>query len=461
MQIYPLTYSANLINTQSINRPAAAGRINFCAKIPDLNDFNRAINNRNKILYGNKTNFVRYSLSQIKKIFSGDKSVQKPVYSDHKWTMKEILSVEGLQHGLKIFEGLDIKQVYFLLDTIKQKGLNMPIVRGCYHNCSHCYISANPPIERMYYEDFHNFVSELSIMYKRFGLKPRLERGRPTALFHDSDGSELYLLDKNNNVHEFPELVHEIAEKLDTPSFVDTAGWNLKSEKTQKRMERLVSYYLSHPEAYNKEIHGINLSLNPFHSLRVTALNQLKKGNAENYNKLYNIYLDMVANTLNTFAPLLESDKLQFLCRAYPDNLKSPELDGFRVKDMEKIKQDVLSHFQKKYPETVKKYPKIIDILNTKITIQTRLGKSARDNNFSKYSLENRISDPPSEQVPDEKLIQDLMSSWYNRAFIDLNGDFYIINDLTSYKTNIKLNFNKKDTIKKMLPPVHFQTIEI
>ncbi|MBR1461260.1 hypothetical protein IJ596_06490, partial [bacterium] len=278
-------------------------------------------------------------------------------------------------------------------------------------------------------------------------------------LFWDSDCSETYLLDKNGKVHDLTDLTKEFYTILELTSHVDTAGWNPKSKEIQKRMERFVEYCSNNPEFLKKAITRINLSINPFHSLQTTALKQKQKGNIENYNKLHQKYLDMVANMINTFAPLIEHPKIGFTCRVYPDFMDYPELDGFRTKNMIELKTEIIEHFKSKYPETIEKYPKITDILENKIIPEDDfITKGGRDNQFKQFSRTWIKLRPLKELKSNEDLIK--RAFLVGRAYIDLNGDFYMINDYESYKTNLRLNIGK-DTNKPMRPPVHSQIVEI
>ena len=369
------------------------------------------------------------------------------------WTAKEIKSVEGLQEGLESFKGLNIKQVHFILYIIKRNGLTLPVVRGCYHHCAHCYLGAKAPVERLAYEDFHNLLSDLSEMYKRFCMEPKSYF--PSTLFWDSDCSEIYLFDKKGKIHDLTDLTKEFYSKLNAPLVFDTTGWNPRSQEAQKRMERFVEYC---KDIEGQIVSDVNLSINPFHSLRTTALKQKQKGNIENYNKLYQKYLDMVANAINTFAPLMHFPETKFICRAYPDNMTDPSLNGYRIRDMKKLKKDILKNFIDKYPQTLEKYPKILEVLDRKISPEPMIVPVKRDNQLKPFA-NVKGSGTPTQVISNQALIGKALLL-YHDAFIDLNGDFYIVNDFVTYKTNIKLNIGKT-TNKPIVPPAHFQTIVI
>ena len=54
-----------------------------------------------------------------------------------------INKLEGIQHGIKVFKNMSIKEIAFFLSTIAE----FATLRGCYNNCAHCYADAKPPIK--------------------------------------------------------------------------------------------------------------------------------------------------------------------------------------------------------------------------------------------------------------------------------------------------------------------------
>ena len=465
-----------LVSRVNFNREAciAHKNTNICFWSKDTEKFDlyqKALENRDKILLKdlekNRFSFIDSLICLFKSKESKEQFIKNQyykTYGQHKWTNSELSMIEGLQAGLNSFDGMNMKQIYFLLKLIDRKMLWMPVVRGCYHNCAHCYLDAKAPVKRMQYEDFHNFLSDISQMKSRLFYRSDddfyISNNNYGALFHDSDGSEIYVYDKNGVKHEFPELAFEVKNFLGKKLLFDTAGWNPKSKETQERMERLVAHYVKNPERFFNDIDNIYLSINPFHSIRVKALEQKQKGNIENYEQLNNIYLDMVANMLNSFAPLISQSKLSFICRAFPSNMKSPELSGYRIKDMDNLEQDIIKRFVQKYPETIKKYHNIEKHIRNKMLLgmSAHIMPTAR-NNFLKsmHASRDRVI---SESVSYEYL-KNYCDSFYCAAYVDLNGDFYFMTDYNSFKCpNIKINFAKPET-KPIMPKQFPKTYNI
>ena len=436
----------------------------------DFHDYNNAVINRDKILSiylkESRVSFldsIKYFFKTKEKSSEIISKLISEIGNNHRWTKEERNSIEGLQFGLKSFEGMNIHEVYLLLEYIKMRGLTLPIVRGCHNNCAHCYLDAKAPIMRISYEDFNNCISDIHEMYKRLKNIPLddkeyIQHNRYVSLFYDSDGSDLYLYDKNGNLHEFPEIAHSVRKNIGRKCIFDTVGWNPKSVETQKRMEKLVEYYYDNRDILLDDVYSINLSINPFHSIRVTALKQKEKGNIESYEKLNKIYLDMVANMLNTFAPLITSSKLKILSRAYSDNMGNVKLDHYRVSDMNNLKNEILKRFEEKYPETIQKYPKILSDINRKFDIAEWMGKSARNNPLKDFS----VNDERDYKLNNDSSIKDVKNYLVNnismKPYIDLNGDIYFTDDFFTLKTNLKLNFENK--ITKPVYPKIFRNIE-
>lgn len=429
-------------------------------------DFRRATKNYIEIVrsgYDNPLNFVfskEFSIGNaIKATKNYDKFVEEQADNGrdiHFWNNADFKLIEGMQYGLKSFENMTMKGIFSLIELLSnRKNLTLPVVRGCFHNCAHCFLGAKAPVERMSFEDFTNLFADVNIMSSRIHKKIN-ENIKGSELFYDSDGTQVYLSDKLGKEHEFPELTHIMYKHLRAKSLFDTAGWDPKSEKIQKRMERLVEYYVQNPKAFDKEITAINLSVNPFESMYFTAIKQKKAGNIESYKKLKNLYINMVTNMIHTFSPLFENDNVSIICRVFPDHFKGKELDGFRWSDMYDLRSEIIETYKEKYPDQVKRNPLFLELLKEKFNINEDVGKTARDNflkNFSNDRFERRYT-------------MDLTSSEFEQVkhgnqnvLINMDGNVYLGDDYRLFKTDLKLDFENPHD-KKLELPVYPKIIE-
>ena len=394
--------------------------------------------------YNNPYNFIFSKEFSIRNLIKASKNYGEFVTEQinlgkdiHLWKNSDFKLIEGLQYGLKTFENMTMKGIFSLIELISnRKNLTIPVVRGCFHNCAHCFLGAKAPIERMSFEDFTDIFKDLEVMSSRINKKISSYE-KYTELFYDSDGSQVYLTDKSGKEHEFPELAHLMRKHLHAKSLFDTAGWNPKSEKIQKRMERFVEYYLQNPEKYEKEINAINLSINPFEGMYFTAIKQKRAGNMEYYEKLKNHYIDMVVNMLHTFAPLFKHKNTSIICRVYPEHFEAEELNGFKMADMIELRENIILRYKEKYNKEVKDNPEILNSIIDKFNITEDVGKTGRDN-FLKNHSNDRFEASHLKDLTDREF-KDI--KYYNQnVLLDMDGSIYLGDDYRLYKTDLQLN---------------------
>ncbi len=373
--------------------------------------------------------------------------------SGNGWSHAELERVEGLQSGLKIFDNMDMHQIFFLLSAIDEKRVSFPIVRGCYHNCSYCFLDAKAPVVRLSYEDFFDTLNCISKIAKRMNYKFTNHYDEDCTLFYDSDGSEIYLRDKKNNIHEYPELNKLTYEIFKKPGSFDTAGWNPNKKEIQERMERLVKYYSS--DKHLKEVDQICISLNPFEGIYTQAIKQKRRGNIDNYNYLKGKYIDMAVNTMHTFAPLIDKDKFGIICRAYPDMTPGEEYDGFRESDMENLRTEIFDAYLDKYSDELDEDPELYEKLVGAFWVSSiGISASGRDNQFKDYIFE-RVLIADMDQYSD--FYFDLEAANKSALIFDTDGTVYTGNDYELCKTDIKLNF--KNPVPKPIKPTPYHKI--
>lgn len=362
-------------------------------------------------------------------------------------------NIEGLQNGLRTLENLDMHQITFLFDAFDEDRVSFPVVRGCHHNCSYCFLDAKAPIVRLKYEDFANVFKDLAKMSKRMNYKFENHWGEDLTLFYDSDGSEIYLLDKNNKVHEFPELNKLAYDILKKPGIFDTAGWNPKKRDIQDRMDRLVKYYSNFENS--EEVSQICISLNPFEGIYNQSVMQRRVGNIKNADYLKSKYIEMAVNTLHTFSPLLYNPKFGIIYRAYPDSTPGDEYDGFRAFDMKELKYDILDAYREKYADELEENPeRYEDLVGAFLVSTAGVVASGRDNSFKNYQSESifpRIMDELS-----DKEFKDAATR-KTALIIDTDGTVYAGDDFELCRTDIKLKFDHP--VSKPIKPTPYEKV--
>lgn len=297
--------------------------------------------------------------------------------------------LEGIQHGIKIFEGLNMKEIAFLFEDLHA----IAVKRGCSNQCLHCYASAKPAgkehddyITRMPFEDFVEMTEGMKTLRNRIGVDLIKHNAKPyTDLYYDADGMEIVLLDKNGQEHDFTELNDMFYDATNTKGIFDTAGWNQNNPKMQQRAEKYVKYF---QDLDNEDkMYQINLSISPFNPIYAKALelgfepenysvksqpwhpenNGEKQSTAE---RLYNIYIDRMANMMLTFAPLTNTNKFSVISR--PANDAAKNMQHHTVSDYSKIEKQILDTLREKMQ---------LDLANERKYI-----KDQRDINYYMYN---------------------------------------------------------------------------
>ena len=185
--------------------------------------------------------------------------------------MFDLNKLDGIQEGIKVLDGLNMKEIAFVADTIAE----IPVNRGCRNICAHCYANAKAPIKetantinKMTWNDFTSLTDGFEELNKRVGFSIFSQKSNKHAMiipFHDADCSSIVLKDNDGKEHDFIDIAERFEKVFNLPILFDTAGWNIQDVKAQKRMEKYVEYY-SKPENF-KKLEGFNLSVNPFHAM--------------------------------------------------------------------------------------------------------------------------------------------------------------------------------------------------
>lgn len=424
------------------------------------NSFNNSVNFNNSFVYNSMFSFKG---SQVKPLTDDDydkaknnldKNVKKIREEGKVRSYERILlndldldKINGLQKDIKVFEGLTMKEIAFVLhDT------SLLLNRGCHNHCAHCAFSAQPisskTYDRMSYEDFKLFVDGVKELQDRAGSEVSV---LPKILpFCDSDCIDIEIKDKDGKVYDYIDCVDYMQKNGFPDVLLDTSGWNPNSEKLQKRAEKFIDYVINMPDSKAVKM---NLSLNPYHILITESMKAKENGDEDKAKFLENKYVERMANALFTYSPLLKSDvdfevisraidnfncvnscnfdKLIDLHRKISVKLKELYNDDLNNEKKYVKSENDLSFFMNKYAHIM--YDSILDGYPEVIPMGRAHGLFIRpkftfkqNSNFFNYLL-------------DEREIGDMS------RIINPNGSVLLNrNDICAH-TSVQLNFENKD----------------
>lgn len=390
--------------------------------------------------------------------------------------MFDLNKLDGIQEGINVFKGLNMKEIAFVADTVAEITVN----RGCRNICAHCYASAKAPIKetanqinKMSWNDFTSLTDGFEELNKRVGFPVVVQKKNKHAMaipFHDADCSSIILKDNEGKEHDFIDITERLDKAFHLPVLFDTAGWNIQDVKAQKRMEKYVEYY-SKPENF-KKLEGFNLSVNPFHAMYAKSLELKQNRKPELAEKLYDLYTTRMANVLFTLTPLQKNPNFEFIARSAANDSKVPK--GFKEKDLRALYMDILEKVNNLYKKDMKSAQKVVknedeafEYFNNYYkrleNISPTIGMSARaekfvDKNdeiakFGERRKQQNIKDIQSlKRIKDlRKLNKDMNNHFY--GIIDANGDYYLTTFHTSFPTEIKFNFENKGKTTAPIAP--------
>ncbi len=392
--------------------------------------------------------------------------------------------IEGIQRGISIFEGLSVPEIAFMFEDLHA----IAVKRGCSNQCLHCYADAKPArenhdnyISRMPFEDFEEVVAGIKELKNRIGFSPvKYHRQNYTDLFYDADCMEISLFDKEGKEHDFTELNDMLHDALDTTSVFDTAGWNPNNKKMQERAEKYVKYF--NDLDVLEKMHQINLSISPFNPMYVKAIDLGFKPSDYNVKhqpwhpensgaelssgeKLYNIYINRMANMLMTFSPLLGEKKFSVIARPvenFEKNMKYHTKDDyFIIKNqiLETLNEKLIMDFkgEQKYVKNATyiqsclfSYSELLNTVDTDLIMSGRFEQlyKAKNPNVTQDFIDE-VFDPISEyreNFVDLKITGNLKE--LDKKFlkmIDANGKLYLYDGFRTIPTEIALNIPSKD----------------
>lgn len=380
--------------------------------------------------------------------------------------------LDGIQEGIKVFEGLNLKEIAFIAKTFTSIALK----RGCHNICSHCYAEAKPPIKetentinKMSWEDFTSLTDGFEELNNRLGFyisntiktfkRPVYKYIVP---FHDADCSDLVIRDKNGIEHDFIDIAERIYNSCGIHVVFDTASWTPKNTDVQKRVEKIVEYY-SKKENLQK-IDQFNLSFNPFHALNTKSILEKRLGHSENSDKFRDIYTSRIANALFTLTPIIKTKQFDIINRSIAGKAFEGS-KGFEIDDLDDLFSEVMSKLKKLYQEDFKNEQKYIkdknqilqnlQIINRRMNQNpadfTEVGRAVetfgKDNHYYKHAEDKR--NYYRNIVKESNKARDFVDFDFY-GIIDANGDYYLTTFWNTFPTELKLNFSNKG--KKTAP---------
>ncbi len=351
--------------------------------------------------------------------------------------------LNGFQKGIKVFDGLTVKEIAFML--------NKPIIllnRGCNNRCVHCGFNAMPfsnkTLDHMSYEDFKALIDGVKELESRMDNKVQLYS--EMGLFLDSDCMEIELKDKDGNVYDCVDCMRLLGDDIEkvTPLF-DTSGWSLKSEKHQKRAEKFVDFVLKHKP---DELDDINISINPYNRMYANAVKFERQGDIEKAEELKQKYAKRLANAFITFSPLIKNDfSVNILARVIPYDETDTGLDN---RAYYLIITRVLGEIQKMLEEDLsgeQKYVQTQEELNGLMAYYDGLFEEFQPRNLFPWgraqSLFNHDIELVEERMKDFKQVCAFMPH-YASNLINPNGSLVLSRMDVSAKTDLDFNFENK-----------------
>lgn len=384
--------------------------------------------------------------------------------------------LEGVQRGLKSFEGLSIKQMAFAFTDLHS--INM--ISGCTNHCLHCYANAQPYIKRYPFEDLVQICSDVKEFKSRTGLNLAYHHGTPYIdAFFDADALDCHLYDKSGEKHDYIEIAKIMGEGLGYKPVFDTNGWGLNDKKKQAVAEEYVSKLLK-DENY-KNFYQVNISINPFSPKYAKVLNfgypldelysplvgiDEVDNHPEDFKKardLYRDYLKSVANVLYTFKPLLKANNFSLIVRALDG--KITEMKGYRIEDFVLTLQHIYAQLYLQYvmfgemsEGELRKYGDMLGCLGGKMFSSGRMEKFFKVKNQGKLTGIDKIDSDreATERDFDRIKIYESLKKARKRylKMMAPDGKVYLYDNYSIIPTDVQIKTSTPDIARPFMIPV-------
>lgn len=357
----------------------------------------------------------------------------------------DLNKLDGIQKDIEVFEGLSMKEINFILNKSA-----LLLNRGCNNMCQHCCYSATPYTQktqdRMSYEDFMKLNKGIEELYERLDKKINIYNSYQPLFFLDSDCIDIELTDKDGNIHDYMDCVKDA--NLSFSTIFDTSGWDVHSEKHQKRAEKLVDSLLN-PQN-DLKIGTVSISFNPYHSLYAKSVENRHNFKFIQAKQLKDKYIERMANALFTFTPLIQNDfDIGVLARVLSDKKSKSKHDE---KALYALKYDILKKLEKMYIEdlqTNQKYVKNKEEIEALLNYcKNILSGTEECPELLPWGRAKALYKNPKESLDDRK--EKLLSRINNspnllKKGINPNGSIILYQEDVSARTNLQLNFDNKD----------------
>ena len=382
--------------------------------------------------------------------------------------------LEGIQNGLKTFDGLSMKKIAIALTDLH--AINM--VSGCTRHCLHCYANAQPFLKRGSYEDLKQICDDIKTLSERTGAKSCHHHGQGYInISFDADALDCHLFDKQGNKYDYIDIAKLIYESTGYKPVFDTNGWDTieKQKIAEEYVEKLIK------DDNYKNFHQINISINPFNPKYVKALksgypveqlykpfekvilNPNVKNKEENIpedfkkaQELYTKYVKNTARVLLTFKPLIEKDKLNVIIRALNDEILN--MKGYRSEDFSKTISHIYTelYFDKMCGNLSGKefsyYEKILSSMDNRIFTSGRMEKFYKVSNKGKLDgIENIDTDRTASQERLKKIKKAGILSAGQLRYLRMicpDGKVYLYDNYAIIPTDIQLKTSIEKTEK-------------
>lgn len=372
----------------------------------------------------------------------------------------DLSKLEGIQYGIKVFEGLNIKQVIILVSCLHA----ICTSRTCSNGCVHCYADAKPfhvkkddteTITKMSWEDFCSLTEGIkefaNRMHKNVSNLAPFPR-TTIAPFVDADSMEIVLQDKNGKEYDMIDISKKIKQDLNCNTLFDTSGWTPKNQKIQERAQRYVECInKQYDEGHQNFI--FNISLNPFHKLNSKYVEYINS-DPKRAKKFRELYTDRMANVFYTLIPL---QNVMVLNRALSNESSGNEL--YKRDAQQELIKEIRDKLEEKYKNDPSCTPKSItdnldkfDFIVNEIKTGA-LGATGRLENLLDENDEDLKESMKLHKLNHShpKTILTNHAGHIGSVFVDANGRVYATDEYNTVKTDIQLNFKNKN---KKTPPV-------
>lgn len=357
--------------------------------------------------------------------------------------------LEGIQKGIKVFEGLSLKQIFFVGQNLNY----IPLQRGCRNLCTHCFRAAEVPkkltadtVNSILWEDFLSLTSGVKDLKQRVGADffQQSPFNHNIKLFLDSEMINAKVKDKKGGIHDASEAVEVCYDALKTPLMVDTAGWHKNDEYTRNAAQKLTKFFTEKPEALYHS--SVDVSVNPFHSIIEQSF-KLAKKDPKKAQELRSIYTSRMAEALETFLPCGVFAATRVTC------------EGSHSHEFQRrLNQEILEKMEKSL-KGANLPPK------TKLNfgqLKTTLQQNYFDEIFPVGRAESFFKHHEADNLKSDYLQNlDVRMKKHNNFYdlfleepkiVDVNGKVYVGNSVYTQDTGIQLNFENKD---KKTPVIH------